>query len=302
MTNSPRYLAKLQNGELKKSAELGMSLLSSCSLCPHQCQINRNNGETGICHAGKEVLISSVGPHFGEEDVLVGKRGSGTIFFSYCNLRCVFCQNYELSHYGEGRGVSTKRLAEYMLKLEQRGCHNINFVSPTHYAAQIVEAVYIAAKAGLTLPLVYNSGGYDSLNTLELLDGIIDIYMPDLKFMDETTAEKYTGVRAYPSSVKAAIKEMHRQVGDLVVDEQGLAVKGLIIRHLVMPGGLAHTQEAMAFLASEISPNTYVNIMGQYSPQFKALDDPDIGRIVTKAEVRQAYSLAREAGLHRFAR
>lgn len=295
----PHHIRMSRDGTLAIRAEQARQLLEECTLCPHSCRVNRMQGETGFCRAGEKVIISSAGPHFGEEDVLVGGNGSGTIFFGLCNLACKFCQNYELSHQGEGSTISIKELADIMLSLQRLGCHNVNFVSPTHYAAQIVQAVLLAAEQGLTLPLVYNSGGYDSLKTLELMDGVIDIYMPDLKFMDEDIALGYTGARNYPQTVKEAIREMHRQVGDLQVDEDGLAVRGLLVRHLVMPEGLAGTEAAMEFLAKEISPETFVNVMGQYSPYYQARHDPIIGRRVTRKELLDAVDIAKKAGLRR---
>jgi putative pyruvate formate lyase activating enzyme len=229
--------------------------------------------------------------------VLVGTHGSGTIFFGHCNLKCVFCQNFELSQKDEGVEVSLEELASAMLQLQDLGCHNINFVSPTHFSAQIIQAVAIAAEKGLHIPLVYNTGGYDTLEALGLLDGIIDIFMPDIKFIDEGAAVKYLRVKGYPKAVKTAIKEMHRQVGDLKLDEGGLAYRGLLVRHLVMPGGLAGTEEIMRFLAEEISPNTYVNIMRQYYPAHMAENYPELNRRITRQEYAAAVRAAEDAGL-----
>ena len=219
-------------------------------------------------------MVSSYGPHFGEEAPLVGRHGSGTIFFTYCNLQCVFCQNYAISQLGEGIAVSKEELARMMLSLQAKGCHNINLVSPTHVVPYILDALEIAVSAGLSLPLVYNTGGYDSVETLELLDGIVDIYMPDMKYSDERIAEQLSGVKDYPKLNRAAVKEMHRQVGDLQMDEQGVAGRGLLVRHLVLPNQLAGTREVVRFLAQEVSPNTYLNIMAQYHPCHKAFDVP----------------------------
>ena len=245
------------------------------------------------------MVISSYGPHFGEEAPLVGRHGSGTIFFTYCNLQCVFCQNYAISQLGEGRAVDSEELAGMMLSLQAKGCHNINLVSPTHVVPFIVDALELAVSKGLYLPLVYNSGGYDSVETLGLLDGIIDIYMPDMKYSDEKTAEQLSGIKDYPKVNKAAVKEMHRQVGDLQMDKQGVAHRGLLVRHLVLPDRLAGTQEVVRFLAQEVSTNTYLNIMAQYRPGYKALDIPQLARPVLGQEFYEAIDLAHQQGLYR---
>jgi len=244
-------------------------------------------------------MISSYGPHFGEEAPLVGRQGSGTIFFTYCNLRCIFCQNYTISQLGDGSPVDREELARMMLSLQTRGCHNINLVSPTHVIPYILDALELAVSMGLNLPLVYNSGGYDSVETLELLDGIVDIYMPDMKYSDEKIAEQLSGIKDYPRINKAAIKEMHRQVGDLHIDEQGVAQRGLLVRHLVLPNRLAGTKEIVNFLAQEVSTNTYLNIMAQYHPCHKAFDIPQLSRPVNKEEFYEAIDLAHQQGLHR---
>ncbi len=244
-------------------------------------------------------MISSYGPHFGEEAPLVGKHGSGTIFFTYCNLQCVFCQNYAISQLGEGRAIDSEELAGMMLSLQAKGCHNINLVSPTHVVPYIADALELAVSKGLYLPLVYNSGGYDSVETLGLLDGIIDIYMPDMKYSDEKTAEQLSGIKDYPKVNKAAVKEMHRQVGDLQMDKQGVAHRGLLVRHLVLPERLAGTQEVVRFLAQEVSTNTYLNIMAQYRPSYKALDIPQLARPVLGQEFYEAIDLAQQQGLCR---
>ncbi len=248
------------------------------------------------------MLISSYGPHFGEETPLVGRRGSGTIFFTYCNLRCIFCQNYTISQLGEGRAVDREELAGMMLSLQAEGCHNINLVSPTHVVPHILDALELAVSKGLYLPLVYNSGGYDSVETLELLDGIVDIYMPDMKYSDEKTAEQLSGIKDYPKVNKAAVKEMHRQVGDLEIDKQGVAHRGLLVRHLVLPNRLAGTQEVVCFLAQEVSTNTYLNIMAQYHPGYKAFDIPQLARAVNRQEFLEAIDLAHQQGLNRLDR
>ncbi len=248
------------------------------------------------------MVISSYGPHFGEEAPLVGRRGSGTIFFTYCNLRCVFCQNYTISQLGEGRAVDREELAGMMLSLQAKGCHNINLVSPTHVVPHILDALELAVSRGLHLPLVYNSGGYDSVETLELLDGIVDIYMPDMKYSDEKTAEQLFGIKDYPKVNKAAVKEMHRQVGDLEIDKLGVAQRGLLVRHLVLPDWIAGTQEVVRFLAQEISTNTYLNIMAQYHPGYKAFDIPQLARAVNRQEFLEAIDLAHQQGLNRLDR
>ena len=244
-------------------------------------------------------MVSSYGPHFGEETPLVGKDGSGTIFFTYCNLRCVFCQNYTISQLGEGSKIGSEGMARIMLSLQARGCHNINLVSPTHVVPYILDALELAASKGLHLPLVYNSGGYDSLETLELLEGIVDIYMPDMKYSDKKTAEQLSGIKDYPRVNRAAIKEMHRQVGDLQMDEEGIAQRGLLVRHLVLPNRLAGTREVVRFLAQEISTSTYLNIMAQYHPCYKAYDVPSLSRSVLRQEFSEAISLAHQQGLNR---
>lgn len=299
----PAYLQLLETGELACRAESALSHLEKCDLCPWECQADRQIGRLGTCKTSRRARVSSFFPHHGEEDPLRGTRGSGTIFFSGCNLRCQFCQNYEISQLGEGHTVSADELATMMLHLQDAGCHNINFVSPTHVVAQIIEAVALAAKAGLHIPLVYNTGGYDSLVALALLDGVIDIYMPDMKYADAATALKYSRVKDYPKHNRGAVREMFRQVGDLRLDKRGIAHRGLLVRHLVLPGGLAGTGEIARFLADDVSKDTYINIMGQYRPEYKARET-DMGllsRPVTGQEMASAYQSAREAGLHRFA-
>ena len=243
--------------------------------------------------------MSSFGPHFGEEAPLVGRRGSGTIFFAYCNLHCVFCQNYSISQLGEGSVVDSAELADMMLSLQAKDCHNINLVSPTHVVPFILEALETAVGRGLQLPIVYNSGGYDSVETLELLDGIVDIYMPDMKYSEGKVGEKFSGVKEYPQVNRAALKEMHRQVGDLQVDESGVATRGLLVRHLVLPNGLAGTESVVKFLAEEISANTYLNVMAQYHPCYHAFEHPQISRPITNEEYSAAIELAQRYGLYR---
>ena len=292
------YLELYHSGKLRKRVEEAKSLLKSCHLYPVNCRVNRLNGEIGRCRTGSEAIISNYGPHFGEEAPLVGRYGSGTIFFTNCNLSCVFCQNYSISQLGEGEKVSKEELAYMMLSLQKRGCHNINLVSPTHVVSQILEALEVAADLGLRLPLVYNTGGYDTVRTLRILDGIVDIYMPDMKYSNEKIAKELSGIAHYPQINKLAVKEMHRQVGDLNL-ANGIAQRGLLIRHLVLPNNLAGTKEVVNFLAREISPNTYVNIMAQYHPCHKAPDIPVLARRISPTEFQEAIELAHQAGLSR---
>jgi len=293
------YRELYRSGELEERVERAWAMLRSCELCPRRCQVDRLKGETGMCRTGSEAMVSSYGPHFGEEAPLVGLHGSGTIFFTHCNLRCVFCQNYTISQLGEGRVVSKGELARMMLSLQERGCHNINLVTPTHVVPQILEALKVAAGLGLSIPLVYNCGGYESLETLRLLDGIVDIYMPDMKYSDERNARRFSGVRDYPAVNRAAVKEMHRQVGDLQLDERGVAKRGLLVRHLVLPNGIAGTKGVVRFIAEEVSRNTYLNVMAQYYPAHRAFKIPALSRGLTKQEFAEAVSLAREHGLER---
>ena len=274
-------------------------MLEECHICPRRCGVNRLAGESGQCRVTNQVIVSSYGPHFGEESPLVGRYGSGTIFFTYCNLHCLFCQNYNISQLGEGSPVSKEELARMMLFLQAKGCHNINLVSPTHVVPYILDALELAVSKGLYLPLVYNSGGYDSLGTLKLLDGIVDIYMPDMKYSDAKIAEELSGVKDYPLINKAAVREMHRQVGDLQIDEQGVAQRGLLVRHLVLPNRLAGTKEVVRFLAQEVSSNTYLNIMAQYHPCYKAFDIPLLERPISRQEFQEALDWAQQQGLHR---
>ena len=261
--------------------------------------MNRLTDDIGKCQTPREAMLSSYGPHFGEEAPLVGKHGSGTIFFTNCNLRCLFCQNYSISQLGEGQKASKKELADIMLFLQAKGCHNVNLVSPTHVVPQILEALELAVESGLRLPLVYNSGGYDSVETLRVLDRVIDIYMPDMKYNDADTARELSDIENYPEINRAAIKEMHRQTGDLELNREGMAQRGLLIRHLVLPNGLAGTKGIMGFLSNEVSSNTYVNIMNQYHPCYKASQIPSLRRRISSTEFREALSLAREAGISR---
>lgn len=294
----PAYLALLRSGELEERVVAAYRRLEACDICPRRCGVNRRAGETGVCKTGEEAIVSSAGPHFGEEAPLVGHGGSGTIFFTWCNMHCQYCQNYTISQLGEGAPVMPEELADTMLRLQEIGCHNINFVSPTHVVPQILRAVSIAAREGLRIPLVYNTGGYDSLETLALLDGVFDIYMPDMKYSDADTGKRYSLVPDYPTVNRAAVREMHRQVGDLRLDEQGIALRGLLVRHLVLPEGLAGTADIVRFLA-DLSPDTYINIMDQYRPCYKAYTLPPLNRRITREEYREAVELARAAGLYR---
>jgi putative pyruvate formate lyase activating enzyme len=304
----PAYMETLQNGLLKKKIQKAHKMLGACVLCPRRCKVDRLSGETGVCKTGLQAYVSSYNPHFGEEAPLVGRHGSGTIFFTHCNLLCIFCQNYDISHLGHGEEVSDEQLASLMLYLQNLGCHNINFVTPSHVVPQILAAVGIAAAAGLSVPLVYNSGGYDSIHTLELLEGVVDIYMPDFKFWDPEVAQNACDAQDYPEIARQAVKEMHRQVGDLVTDESGVAQKGLLIRHLVLPQDMAGTRPTMKFIAQEISTNTYVNIistntyvniMPQYRPCGRADEIKELSRHLSHTDFNAALEAAVEEGIER---
>jgi putative pyruvate formate lyase activating enzyme len=295
----PSYLKLYGEGKLGGRIERALELMEKCRLCPRRCRVNRLMDERGYCKTGRKARIASYNAHFGEEAPLVGSSGSGTIFFSSCNLLCSFCQNYEISHFAEGIEVEPDQLAAIMLRLQKNGCHNINVVTPTHVVPQILEGLIIAINNGLNVPLVYNSGGYDSVETLKILDGIFDIYMPDFKFWKETWSERFCATPDYREMAEEAIREMHRQVGDLETDERGIAVKGLLVRHLVMPHDVASTEEVMKFLANEISTNTYVNIMDQYRPCYRGKDDAMINRPITQSEFQNALDFAKRAGLER---
>ncbi len=297
----PAYMALHRTGELRRRAEAALERLNDCRVCPRDCGVDRMADKVGVCRTGRHAIVSSYFPHFGEEDCLRGWRGSGTIFFSLCNLRCVFCQNYDISQVKSGSETPPRRLAEMMLELQAVGCHNINFVTPEHVVPQVLEALAIAVEAGLRLPIVYNTSSYDSMDSLMLLDGIVDIYMPDFKFWDEDLAFLYLKARNYPEAARRAIKEMHRQVGPLKMDEDGLAKRGVLVRHLVMPGEIAGTTEVMRFLAEEVSPDTYVNVMDQYRPAGRVGADQyeEINRPPGREEQREAIRLAQDAGLWR---
>ncbi|BAU24003.1 radical SAM protein [Caldimicrobium thiodismutans] len=294
----PSYLGLLETGEFERRVSALYELMSPCRLCPHQCKVDRLKGEKGYCRVASKPVVASYGPHFGEERPLVGTSGSGAIFFTYCNMSCVFCQNWEISHLGEGDEIEVEDLAKIMLILQVWGCHNINLVTPTHQIAFIVHAIKIAAEKGLKLPIVYNCGGYESLETLQLLEGIIDIYMPDIKYMDEKVALKLSKVKGYPEIVKKAVLEMHRQVGDLVI-EGGIAKRGLIIRHLVLPEDLSQTEEVIKFVAEEVSRETYFNLMDQYRPCGEAWKYPPLDRKINKDEWNRALALTKKYGLKR---
>jgi putative pyruvate formate lyase activating enzyme len=295
------YRISYEKGDFPARIAEAEAALKTCSLCPRKCGIDRTSGEKGFCRAGWLPEISSYSPHFGEERPLVGRHGSGTIFMTHCNLGCLFCQNYRISRLGQGQTITPEQLSRIMLHLQEQGCHNINFVSPSHFAVQILQALPSAIEQGLTVPLVYNTGGYDAVETLARLDGVFDIYMPDYKFTNGAIAARYTQARDYPEAVQAALKEMHRQVGDLVLDEEGLALRGLLVRHLVLPEGLAGTGEAMHFLAAEISKHTYVNIMDQYHPCGDIIPrDSPLRRRITRQEFEEAFRLAGQEGLYRF--
>lgn len=298
----PAYLKACRDNVLPERIEQALSIIERCVLCPRNCKVNRLQDGRGVCRTGRYAAVSSYGPHFGEEDPLVGSRGSGTIFFTHCSLCCVFCQNYDISHQGEGSEVRPQGLAAIMLQLQGRGVHNINFVTPSHVVPQILEALPLAIAAGLHVPLIYNSSGYDRVAALALLDGIFDIYMPDLKFADAAVAERYCNAPDYPEKARAAVKEMHRQVGDLEIDDNGVAVRGLLVRHLVMPEDKAGTGKLMRFLADEVSQNTYVNIMDQYRPCGDAAQFAELNRAITGAEYREALQATQNAGITRLDR
>lgn len=305
---SPVYLS-LSEEQWEEKLQRSRELASPCLLCGRRCgaqrfRLSEDNGTAkrpakGICEAQDKAVVASMGPHFGEEPPLVGQRGSGTIFFSGCNLKCIYCQNYDIAHFYRGQEVSDEELGQMMLKIQEMGCHNVNLVSPTHFVPNILAAVRLAAQQGLQIPLVYNTGGYDSLETIKVLEGVVDIYMPDMKYGDPEPAKDFSKATDYPEVNFAAVKEMHRQVGDLVIGENKVAVRGLLVRHLVLPGGIAGTKKVMEFLANNISLNTYINIMAQYRPYYKAVGHPLLGRRIKDSEYRQALQIAKEAGLRR---
>lgn len=291
----PAYIKLHKSGELQKRADALYALYENCTLCARNCEVNRNEGERGVCSAGPKAKICSAHAHFGEERPLVGNYGSGTIFFSHCNLLCLYCQNWDISHRAEGYEVTDEELAHVMMKLQKAGCHNINVVTPTHYLPNIVGALVYAVEKGLNIPLVYNTGGYDRVEVLELLDSIVDIYLPDYKYSDGEPARKYSkGAKDYPEIGKAALKEMFRQVGVLETDDEGIALRGLMIRHLVLPNDLAGTEAFVKFVAEELDPRTYVNIMAQYRPCYEANIYPELDRGLHSEEYQKAMVLARK--------
>ena len=296
---NPSYLERLTPGELRQRSEQFHELLKECKLCPRECGARRTGGKIGVCRLANEMAISSAAPHFGEEQPLVGRHGSGTIFFTSCNLKCQFCQNYGISQLKMGETISTSRLAEVMLSLQRVGCHNINLVTPTHVTPHIIEALVIAIQRGLKIPIVYNCGGYESVHVLKLLENIVDIYMPDIKYSQDAFAREYSGVKDYWEVVQAAVKEMYTQTGDLIVDDEGIARRGLLIRHLVLPNHISGSKAVLEFIAREISPDSYVNIMAQYRPAFRSYRYPELNRGITPREYDEAIQHAVRLGLHR---
>jgi putative pyruvate formate lyase activating enzyme len=295
----PAYIKTFKKGWLQEKIKAAYKLLGSCKLCPRKCGVDRLSGETGVCKTARRALVSSYNPHFGEEKPLVGTKGSGTIFFTHCNLLCLFCQNFDISHEGYGQEIADAELAAIMLALQRHGCHNINFVTPSHVVPQILSALEIAIQQGLSVPLVYNSGGYDLPSTLKLLEGVFDIYMPDFKFWDPQIAESACQAKDYPEIARNALREMHRQVGDLTVDQDGTAQRGLLIRHLVLPNGLAGTREVMRFIAQEISTNSYVNLMSQYRPCGRASEVNGLNTFLSPADFQTAQQEAKAEGITR---
>ncbi len=289
----PSYLS-LSKDDFETKIDKAYSILAKCILCPRDCKVNRFEGKIGICNSGVTPLISSYGPHYGEEKELVGKFGSGTIFFTNCNLKCVFCQNYDISHLGKGYEVSIEKLSDIMISLQNRKCHNINFVTPTHYMPQIIKSVYLSRTKGLNIPLVYNCGGYESITSIRLLRDIIDIYMPDFKFGSNKSGFKYLGVKDYFDKTKKAIKEMHNQVGDLKLDDNGIAKRGLLIRHLVMPNNSSKTDKVIEYISKEISRNSYVNLMDQYYPSYNSKYHLEINRRLTKKEFLDSIEISKK--------
>ena len=296
MEKYPSYLRLYETGELEKRVEKAISMLENCEVCPNNCKINRLEDKKAFCKTGRYAKVASYFPHKGEEFPIRGYNGSGTIFFSYCNMRCVYCQNFDVSQLGEGEEVSPEELANMMLTLQKIGCHNINFVSPSHVVPQILEAVYIAVQKGLKIPIVYNTSSFDSLKSLKLLDGVVDIYLPDFKYLNNYYGKKYSKVKGYADTAKEAIKEMYRQVGNLITDERGIAIKGVLVRHLVLPNDISTTKEVLKFL-KDISPDLAINVMSQYFPAYKADEYPEINRRPTWIEYENALKLAQDLGL-----
>lgn len=299
MEDFPVYIKTKSEDRLNYIIEELESRLNPCVLCPRRCKANRYVGDLGYCRAPYDVYVSSVFAHFGEEAPLVGTYGSGTIFFTHCNLRCIFCQNYDISLFGEGSRFSYMGLARAMLELQKRGCHNINLVTPTHYVPQIIKALDIAIEEGLNIPIVYNCGGYESLEVIKLLDGIVDIYMPDIKFMEKKLSKRYCKAENYPDVVREIVKEMQRQVGDLKINNEGIATRGLLIRHLVMPDSSENTEKVLKFIKDEVSENAFVNIMPQYHPCLGTKEFPELSRRITNREYMNALEYAKQIGLKR---
>jgi len=299
VTFIPSYIRLFEKGDLQQRIRLLKEFLEGCRLCPRECGVNRLNGEVGVCQAGLEPMVSSAFPHFGEEPPLVGYQGSGTIFLTHCNLRCIFCQNYDISHLGNGEPITSSDMAGMMVRLQEMGCHNINFVTPTHYAPQIVASLPEAIEKGLRLPIVYNCSGYESIEVIRLLEGVVDIYMPDAKYMDGRHSKEFSNAPDYPEIIKEVLKEMHRQVGDLTANSEGIAERGLLIRHLVMPHGVASSEAVLRFIAEEISVHSYVNIMDQYRPEYRAHEFPEINRRITQKEYLEAIQWAKRYQLYR---
>jgi putative pyruvate formate lyase activating enzyme len=293
----PAYVRLLESGGFEERIARAKELLKSCSLCPRECGVDRTAGGIGVCGAGETAEVSSHNEHHGEEPPISGVRGSGAIFLTHCSLKCCFCQNYPISHLGNGESAPPGRMARMMLSLQRRGCHNINFVTPTHYMPQILESVGIAARDGLRIPIVYNCGGYESLEAVRLLDGVVDIYMPDIKYAEEEPAKKLSSAPNYFERAGAALKEMFRQVGPLRMDDDGIAARGLIVRHLVLPNGYAGTRKALEFIARELSPDVFISLMEQYFPAYNALRMPDMARRITRAEYQEALEAVDEIGL-----
>jgi putative pyruvate formate lyase activating enzyme len=295
----PSYIRLHEKGELSERTQLLKELLRECRLCPRRCGVNRLDGEVGVCQAGSDLVVSSAFPHFGEEPPLVGHHGSGAIFLTHCNLRCIFCQNYDISHLGSGERIAFTGMARIMVRLQEIGCHNINFVTPTHYVPQIVASLPEAIEKGLQLPIVYNCSGYESIEVIRLLEGIVDIYMPDVKYMEEKYSKRFSNAPDYPEVIKKVLKEMHRQVGDLTTNSKGIAERGLLIRHLVMPHGVASSEAVLKFIVEEISIHSYVNIMDQYRPEYQAHEYPEINRRITHKEYLEAIQIAKRYRLYR---
>lgn len=295
----PLYLECLSLPELNQRSEALLEMLEECALCPNECRAKRLKHETSMCNAGKILRVSSYGAHYGEEPPLVGSFGSGTIFLTHCNLKFVYCQNYEISHLGEGFETTPEEMAKIMLSLQEKGCHNINFVTPTHYAPQLVESIALAVEKGLEIPLVYNCGGYESIDVIRLLENIFDIYMPDIKYGDNEIAKHYSGIENYCTETFAAVKEMHHQVGELKLNKRGIAQRGLIIRHLVLPDTVESSKRVIDYVAKEISLDSYINIMDQYRPAYKAGNYPNLNRRITEKEFSEVVMYAKESGLFR---